>query len=66
MKQRMIIFCLFLLVKTQAQTSFIENFYQSGKIYVVFLIVFIIFVGILAYLLRLDRRLTSLEKKYKP
>ncbi len=39
--------------------------YQSGKIYVVVTVVSIIFVGILTYLVMLDRKISKLEKEIK-
>ncbi|MFL5762839.1 MAG: CcmD family protein [Bacteroidia bacterium] len=37
--------------------------YQSGKIYVVVAVMGIIFIGIAAYLVILDRKISRLEKK---
>ncbi len=39
--------------------------YQSGKIYVVITVICIIFVGIVAYLILLDRKISKLEKEIK-
>lgn len=38
---------------------------QSGKIYVVVAVLVIIFLGIIAYLISLDRKITKLEQKNK-
>ncbi len=39
-----------------------DELYQSGKIYVVVTIIAIIFVGIIAYLILLDKKIRTLEK----
>ncbi|SEN49919.1 hypothetical protein SAMN05216436_11756 [bacterium A37T11] len=38
---------------------------SSGKIYVVVLVMVIIFVGFIAYLYSLDRKISRLEKEHK-
>ncbi len=51
---------------TFAQDSSIEmatGLYQSGKIYVVVVVMSIIFIGIVGYLIMLDRKITKLEKE---
>lgn len=47
----------------QSSNFSIDFFYQSGRIYVVFVIILVIFAGILAYLIYLDRSIKKLEKK---
>lgn len=42
-----------------------DSLYQSGKIYVVVCVLAIIFTGIIAYLIILDRKITKLEKNTK-
>ncbi len=42
-----------------------DGLYQSGKIYVVIIVVAIIFVGIVGYLISLDRKISRLEKELK-
>jgi hypothetical protein len=37
--------------------------YQNGQIYLVVLVLFTIFVGIIFFLIKLDKKLTALEKK---
>ncbi|MBL0329212.1 MAG: CcmD family protein [Bacteroidetes bacterium] len=37
--------------------------YQSGKIYVVVIVISLIFVGIAGYLILLDRKISKLEKE---
>ena len=39
--------------------------YQSGKIYVVVTVVSVIFIGIVTYLIMLDRKISKLEKEIK-
>jgi CcmD family protein len=46
-----------------AQTSMDDFFYQSGKIYVVVAILVIIFCLLAFYLVRLDKKITKLEKE---
>ena len=51
----------------QEQTQRVEmadSLYQSGKIYVVITVIAIIFIGIIAYLIVLDRKITKLEKQH--
>ena len=40
-----------------------DGLYQSGKIYVVISVIAIIFTGIIAYLVALDRKISKLEKQ---
>lgn len=40
-----------------------DGLYQSGKIYVVVVVAAIIFIGIVAYLVMLDRKIGKLEKE---
>jgi CcmD family protein len=46
-----------------AQTPVDDFFYQSGKIYVVVAILVIIFCLLAFYLVRLDKKITKLEKE---
>ena len=39
---------------------------QNGKIYVVVIVLSVIFIGIVVYLVRLDRRIGRLEKEKAP
>ncbi|MCX6297173.1 MAG: CcmD family protein [Bacteroidetes bacterium] len=48
-----------------APVEMASGLYQSGKIYVVITVICIIFVGIVAYLILLDRKISSLEKEIK-
>jgi CcmD family protein len=40
-----------------------DALYQSGKIYVVIIVIAVIFAGILTYLILLDRKISKLEKE---
>ncbi len=42
-----------------------DGLYESGKIYVVVTVLAIIFVGIVGYLIVLDRKIAKLEKEIK-
>jgi CcmD family protein len=50
---------------TEAPVEMADGLYQSGKIYVVILVIAIIFAGILTYLILLDRKISKLEKEFK-
>ena len=59
---------MFISVNAFAQDNTIEmatGLYQSGKIYVVVVVMSIIFIGIAGYLIMLDRKITKLEKEIK-
>lgn len=47
------------------QVEMADGLYQSGKIYVVVVVASIIFIGITAYLILLDRKISKLEKEIK-
>ena len=65
--------CLYLAVPAMllAQAADPEKQYtafsmrSNGKIYVVVSVILIIFTGIILYLIRLDRKITRLEKETK-
>lgn len=46
-----------------APVQMADGLYQSGKIYVVIIVIAILFVGILSYLIMLDRKIGKLEKE---
>ncbi len=48
---------------TQAPVEMATGLYQSGKIYVVVAVVAVIFIGIVTYLILLDRKISKLEKE---
>jgi hypothetical protein len=53
------------LIQLQAQEASESVFRSSGKIYVVVGIIAIIFVMIVLYLIRLDKKISNLENKHK-
>ena len=60
-------FALFCMLQAMAQqpSSTVEMadvFRSNGKIYVVVAVILTIFIGIILYLVRLDRKLTRIEK----
>ena len=65
--------CLYMVLPAalQAQVADPEKQYtafdmrHNGKIYVVVSVILIIFTGIILYLIRLDRKMTRLEKENK-
>ncbi|MDH3648669.1 MAG: CcmD family protein [Saprospiraceae bacterium] len=55
---------LLCLQASQASTASGPDFMQSiGKIYVVVAVIVIIFLGLVLYLYRLDRRISRIEKR---
>ena len=48
-----------------APVEMATGLYQSGKIYVVVIVMSLIFVGIAGYLIMLDRKISKLEKENK-
>jgi CcmD family protein len=40
-----------------------DSLYQSGKIYVVVSVITVVFIGIIVYLILLDRKIGKLEKE---
>lgn len=47
----------------ETQPEMADTFRSQGKIYVVVLVLATIFAGIILYLVRLDRKISKLEKK---
>lgn len=58
-----LLFLLLLSSKAIAQDGMEEYFYQSGKIKVVIAVAFIVLLGLIVYLWRLDRRVTRIEQE---
>jgi CcmD family protein len=56
-----LVFCSYALFAQEMATEMRSN----GKIYVVVAVLVTIFIGILLYLVRLDRKITKLEKETK-
>ena len=42
-----------------------HSFYESGKINVVLTVICVIFIGLIFYLVKLDRKISKLEKEVK-
>jgi CcmD family protein len=59
----LMVFAVPAFAQTEQPVEMATGLYQSGKIYVVVAVVAIIFVGIIAYLVMLDRKLSRLEKE---
>ncbi len=47
----------------QAQSNSEDFFRSIGKIYVVVAVIVVVFIGIILFLIRLDRKLTKLENQ---
>ena len=65
-KGLLILSFLFLSLITRAQEGGVEmadTMRSNGKIYVVIAVILTIFAGIIFYLIRLDRKITKLEKQ---
>lgn len=54
---------LFLLAQEGDKIEMADTMRQNGKIYVVVAVVLTILAGILLYLIRLDRKISKLEKE---
>lgn len=70
-KLKHILLFAFLLVcfsswaQASGEIEMADSMYQSGKIYVVVTVLAIIFVGLLVYLVMLDRKIGKIEKELK-
>ena len=71
MMKSILSFVLILFVSTvlQAQEKISEpqmadTFRSNGKIYVVIAVILVIFAGIIAYLIHLDRKISRIEKNH--
>ena len=49
--------------QNNAPVEMADTLLQSGKIYVVVTVLSVIFIGIITYLIMLDRKITKLEKE---
>lgn len=58
-------FLLFLITTLSNAASFEESMHESGKMNVVIGVISIIFIGIIVYLILLDRKLKRMEKELK-
>jgi hypothetical protein len=52
----------FVAIAQESQPEMADVMRSNGKIYVVVLVLATIFAGIIAYLVRLDRKITKIEK----
>ena len=59
----MLIFSASVFAQDNAPVEMATGLYQSGKIYVVVIVMAIIFTGITIYLIMLDRKISKLEKE---
>lgn len=66
-KRILFVFSLLISFVTNAQTSpsidMADAFYAEGKIYVVITVLSIVLIGLLAYLVYIDRKVKSIEKE---
>ncbi|HKO81032.1 MAG TPA: hypothetical protein VJU78_11585 [Chitinophagaceae bacterium] len=53
---------LFVQAQNSAKTTFGETMRSNGRIYVVIAVMLTILVGLILYLVRLDRKITKIEK----
>ncbi len=58
----LLFFHLFLFAQPKVEMA--DAFRSNGKIFVVVAVIVTIFAGIILYLIRLDRKLTKLEKNH--
>lgn len=56
-------FLLPFITQAQPAVKMADQLRENGKIYVVVIIVAIIFAGIVAYLIHIDRKLSKIEKE---
>ena len=61
----MMIVVAFASAQENAPVEMASGLYQSGKIYVVVIVISLIFIGITGYLISLDRKISKLEKEAK-
>ncbi len=55
-----------LYFSARAEGQVIHDFFRSqGKIYVVVAVIIVLFIGIVAYLISLDRKLSKIENRIK-
>ncbi len=68
-KIKIVLFALLAFISSKAQqpssVEMADAFRENGKIYVVITVIAIIFTGIIAYLIYIDRKISKLEKKVK-
>ena len=52
------------VLPAQQQVEMADTLRSEGKIYVVVAIILVIFIGLIAYLFSIDRKVSRLEKKF--
>ena len=57
------LFIISLTNNTYAQGNVLENFYSSGKINVVIAVILVILIGLIFYLIKVDKSVKKLEDK---
>lgn len=66
-KFNLLLLTLFTLITTvslaQSTNPVEQTFHESGKINVVIAIICVIFIGIIVYMVKLDRKISRLEKE---
>ena len=60
-----VIFALMPVLTMAQDVEMADMLHENGKIYVVVGVIAIIFVGLVVYLVSIDRRLTKMEKEEK-
>jgi len=68
MKKLLILLCLTLsnfavFAQGNSGTGMADEFYKSGRIYVVIATICVVFIGLAIYLFSMDRRLKKIEKE---
>ena len=58
------ILLLHLFAAAQEKVEMADNLRSNGKIFIVVAVIVTIFAGIILYLIRIDRKLTKLEKNH--
>ena len=61
----LIILTLVSILANAQEVEMADTFHSSGKIYVVIAVVATILLGIIVYLIMIDKKVTDLEKKLK-
>ncbi|MES2838362.1 MAG: CcmD family protein [Bacteroidota bacterium] len=51
------------MTSSSTSVEMADGLYQSGKIYIVVIVIAIVFSGIVLYLIRLDKKISKLEKE---
>lgn len=70
MNRKIILSCCLLLttlfaIAQDGKVEMADTMRSNGKIYVVVAVILAIFIGIIIYLVRLDKKLTKLENHFK-